>query len=298
MGKNARVQLPEPPTTAIVVHARYDKFFREKLLRAMRDDFERFPEGLPTYHNFLIDVVRRYAGDVTNSDGLSEKDLANFLKGIRSHAPRIAVMDAYIQIVRPEIRPSFFVTKYADHVGGTLSEYLELPWQDDVARTEKIKSLAGAYACIPRGPAEPGEEPPAGQRFLVMEPNASRSFLLCYEFNATPENADPDTRGYDLITGFIVPNPTLGMAVLRNYRFDERRVGHLYYGLETGDGRIHGRQLSILSSGEFRSGHRRSTIKRAGIDMKNIVLNKIYSESILSKLRKTLDNFRLVQYYD
>lgn len=229
MRKKTRFTLPEPPKGPIVVLDRYDTFFREKLLRAMRDDFQRFPEGLPTYHVYLTKIVEDYAGGIVNPGSLSLKDLENFLGGMRSHVPRIAVLDAYIQIVRPQIRPSFFMDGYADHVGGVFAEYLEL-WRSrerSYERSTFTRSLAGAYRYIRQPQAE--AEPADTQRFLVLKASPSASFLTCYEFNAEPARPHRDDTDLRLTTGILIPNPTAGLLLMRDYRFDERRVGNFRY---------------------------------------------------------------------
>lgn len=225
MGKNAKFRLPEPPTEPIVVLDRYDTFFREKLLRAIRDDFQRFPEGLPTYHKYVTRIVGDYAGDLVNPDALSLKDLANFLAGMRSHTPRIAVLDAFVQIARPGLRTSFTISKYAEHVGYAFAEFAEVPWTDAERRDRYIAALTGVHEILPSE-----DDADVQPRYLVLRPNASRAFLLIYEFSMAAGAIVLENTGHDLVSGILVVNPTAGLFMMRNFRFTERRLGELIYG--------------------------------------------------------------------
>ncbi len=230
MGKKPTFKLPEKPGSPILVFDRYDNFYREQLLRAIREDFESYPEGITTYHAYVQRVVDSYAGDIVDSQSLGLKDLGNFLKGLNSHVPKIKVLDAYVQIVMPERVGSFRIDSNIRQVGNTFADYLGAPEFTDSGydRSVAVQNLKGVYQLkiYNRSIKKPDELPP---RYLVLKPSASSNYLLSYEFNwwPTPVIKDDRDEHLKLVTGFCIPLPISSITLQREFRFLHRRVGKI-----------------------------------------------------------------------
>jgi len=230
--KTPKFQLPDKPGTPVVVQDRYTIFYREQLLRDMREDFESFPEGLPTYHSYVQKVVESHADQVADAQQLGVKDLSNFLKGLKSHVPKIKVLDAYMQIVSPKRSKGFRADRHSKYIGEAIANYLGSPNFSGAQydRAQSVENLKGIYKLRShsnrRGIKKPDQQPP---RFLALVLSETPGFLLAYEFNCWPTTTFQDDRSelLKLVTGICVPQPTSALIVQRDYRFWSRRLGKL-----------------------------------------------------------------------
>ena len=238
MRKKRRFQLPDPPDWPIRTLDRYDKFYREKLRKAVRDDFEEFVEGLPTYHSFITDIVEAYAADVADPSGLNPKDLENFLRGRNSHVPKIKVLDAYMQIVNPNRAKGFSQDRYTKYIGEAFSEFLGSPEfvHDGYSRASAMQSLAGVYRVMTHfragrargvGNEARRDAPLLRERILVLDAGVSSTFLITYDFyyglQAKTAPSLP-SENLDLASGITVPFAESGLMLMRDTKSLRRIV--------------------------------------------------------------------------
>ena len=234
MGKTRPLfQFPIRPPGPIKVLGSYDNFFREHLLEAIRDDRERRGGGLPTYYADMLRIVTDYAGTVVDAEQLSLRDLFNFLTGMRSHVPRVQIIDAYLQIVNPEARQRCFPDGFIEGVASAMAAYLASPLTAGYDRELKVKRFLGAYqereepkiltrAPQPRADREGHAE--YGPRYLYVGRSPSSSYVMLYEFNAPMAGRDePDQ--LHLRPGLAFPQPDTFMCVMRDYLFRRRYAG-------------------------------------------------------------------------
>lgn len=150
MGNSAetnRKSGPEQPSAleALTVNERYDNFFRDRLRRAMHDERRRYPEGVATLCWDIERRVRARADGLVNLANLTERNVRNFLAGTDSRTDLIAILDVYIQIIRPEIRKTFFIDGYIDRLGQTLGDY----YSETDPRESIEREMAGVYRIVP-----------------------------------------------------------------------------------------------------------------------------------------------------
>lgn len=232
MGKKFDFQIPNPPTAPILVFDRYDRFYRDSLLRAIRDDFEQFPEGLPTYHSYLVRIVDKYAGNIVNTEDLDVRDLRNFLVGMNSQVKKVKILDAYIKVARPEKVSLFYPDKYVEYIGSAFGEYLADPTyiSPGYDRAATIKLLCGVYKIRP-DTGQHGRRLDDGiPRYLVIKQHSSSEYLITYEFSWMPKTfrTEKDDEFLKLATGYCIPQPISSFAVMRDFRYRYRHIGKIF----------------------------------------------------------------------
>jgi len=231
MGKKRKFQLPDAPEQPIMVQDRYDNFYREQLLRAVREDYESFPEGLPTYHSYVCAVVASYASEVADPEQLGVKDLGNFLKGMNSHVPKIKVLDTFMQVANPQRAKSFRVDRYSQYVGEAFAGFFESPELFDISNeaAEKIEELTGIYEIeIPqiRGRYKMDTPP----RILALLKSNNRKYLFSYEFNYEnlSDISEVESENLKLVSGICVVKPKEFLVAMRDYLTRDGRLGRIY----------------------------------------------------------------------
>ena len=225
MRKNiSPIRLAMRPVGPIRVLDVYERWFHERLREAIRADRERFDYGLPTYHRNLVRTVADHASEQVSPEDLGLKDLENFLKGRRSHLPRIQILDAYLQVVNPEARARCFPENYITSVGTAVADYLKAPSFTRYDRELLMKRLLGAYQ-VRQTEMDTWKNPP---RFVVVSRASVADFLLLYMFNG-PRAGQSEPDQLQLRAGLCVPQTTSFLFLMKEYMLKRRYVGSLHF---------------------------------------------------------------------
>lgn len=192
----------------------------------MREDREKYTDGFRAYYEQINKIVDAYAPHASRS--FTEKTLRNYLKQTyeTQHLYLIQVLDAYIQIVNPEIRRLFFSNAYIENVGNTIADFINPNSNPDLELENNESHWCGIY--VFKTPAIDIIRKP--KQYFVVKRSSSKRFLLCFAFWFTSRVPTLTLNGLPLKlnAGIVVPVRHGAYIAIRDTAFGQGQIGHLH----------------------------------------------------------------------